>query len=597
MYTSVDFTTKSAKNNDYTSTWDYGDWKLFGANNFNGEWGYIRMGGKNLTNEDRTITGTVAIDAEITKVVVNHNGVSNKNLVVNSVAVTAASDADFTQNVVTTTVSDPEVSAEGSIELVPRAAFAANSYFKIVVNVTNSNNKNYGLDVTKVEFYKESSATDKPVSQISFPENSYTVTLGDEFTAPELTITAGDGEISYKSSDEKVATVEFAPTGAPTVNIIGAGETTITATIAETDNYKGAKASYTLTVNKRVVPVTYYKVNSPAQLVDGKQYILVYENGEESAAMGDIVTYGQNDVGSKIDATINGNEVVVDESEINELTLGIVDNGYTFQANSGAFLSWSSGNTLTQDKEVNDASTWTIDDYFTIANVGDPARKLQYNSTNPRFACYGNTNQKPIAIYAKEQPEGATLSVSVGAEGFATFTAPFTVNVPEDSEVKAYVASGSDEITLEKVNVVVKGQGVLLHGEPNATAEWGESAEGIVFSGENLFVGVTREVASLASVNERTGDTFFILNVGSLGIGFYAAGGQSVPAGKAYLKVPATAGAKGYISINFGEVATGISELKAQPTENTIFNLNGVRVKDMNQKGVYIVNGKKVVKK
>ena len=72
---------------------------------------------------------------------------------------------------------------------------------------------------------------------------------------------------------------------------------------------------------------------------------------------------------------------------------------------------------------------------------------------------------------------------------------------------------------------------------------------------------------------------------------------MEVPAGKAYLKVPASTGAKQFYSIKFDQMATGISELNAEKADNAIYNLNGVRVKEMNQKGVYIVNGKKVVKK
>lgn len=61
----------------------------------------------------------------------------------------------------------------------------------------------------------------------------------------ELTQTTVDGEITYISSNEDVATVN-GTTGE--VIIVGTGTATITATVAETDTHKKAVAEYTLTV-------------------------------------------------------------------------------------------------------------------------------------------------------------------------------------------------------------------------------------------------------------------------------------------------------------------------------------------------------------
>ena len=44
------------------------------------------------------------------------------------------------------------------------------------------------------------------------------------------------------------------------------------------------------------------------------------------------------------------------------------------------------------------------------------------------------------------------------------------------------------------------------------------------------------------------------------------------------------------------EGVTGINEVNVENANNAIYNLNGVRMNNMNQKGVYIVNGKKVTK-
>lgn len=85
---------------------------------------------------------------------------------------------------------------------------------------------------------------------------SYATTLvskkaEDEAFTNELTIT-GDGIVTYASSDEQVATVD--ETGK--VTIVGAGETTITATVTDGKNYTYATptASYRLGVDKEPTP-------------------------------------------------------------------------------------------------------------------------------------------------------------------------------------------------------------------------------------------------------------------------------------------------------------------------------------------------------
>lgn len=85
------------------------------------------------------------------------------------------------------------------------------------------------------------------------------------------------------------------------------------------------------------------------------------------------------------------------------------------------------------------------------------------------------------------------------------------------------------------------------------------------------------------------------------GLGFYwgaeAGGAFYVKAGTAYLAVPKAkaAGAKGFA---FNGEATGIEGVNAN-VENAkaIYNLNGQRVASMAKPGLYIVNGKKIVRK
>lgn len=89
----------------------------------------------------------------------------------------------------------------------------------------------------------------------------------------------------------------------------------------------------------------------------------------------------------------------------------------------------------------------------------------------------------------------------------------------------------------------------------------------------------------------------YILNSGSEGLGFYKANAQSLSAHKAYLHVSANA-ARSFLGFSFEDDATGISTMPTdgERVNHSIYDLQGRRV-SAPQKGLYIVNGKKVLVK
>ena len=89
--------------------------------------------------------------------------------------------------------------------------------------------------------------TIRPIAQtLAFAEADVTKTYGDSPFVNALTHSAGDGQITYTSSDPAVATVGTDGT----VTIRGAGKARITATAAATQNYVETAASFDLTVAK-----------------------------------------------------------------------------------------------------------------------------------------------------------------------------------------------------------------------------------------------------------------------------------------------------------------------------------------------------------
>lgn len=110
------------------------------------------------------------------------------------------------------------------------------------VTLTGRDKDNYTLGSVP-----ELTVTIRPIAQtLAFAETAVTKTYGDSPFVNALDHSAGDGPITYTSSDPAVATVGTDGT----VTIRGAGEARITATAAATQNYVETAASFDLTVAK-----------------------------------------------------------------------------------------------------------------------------------------------------------------------------------------------------------------------------------------------------------------------------------------------------------------------------------------------------------
>ena len=119
-----------------------------------------------------------------------------------------------------------------------------------VVISTNITEKNTPINSVVVT-YQASSAPTKKDPALLFSETTASGVLGEAFVAPTLT-KATTAAVVYTSLNETVATVN-AETGE--VTLLAAGETKITATAAENDEYNGGSASYTLIVTTPALDV------------------------------------------------------------------------------------------------------------------------------------------------------------------------------------------------------------------------------------------------------------------------------------------------------------------------------------------------------
>lgn len=182
------------------------------------------------------------------------------------------------------------------------------------------------------------------------------------------------------------------------------------------------------------------------------------------------------------------------------------------------------------------------------------------------------------------------LTIGVGATGINTFCTPNALRFEGNEAVKAYIATSknSSEVRLTQViGTVAPGTGLILRGSGNATAEVEVVESGDNYS-NNLLVGVLSTPATINSASKYV----LVLKDGMPKFADTAGTSATVPAGKAYLDAPGSMSRQ--LIVSFDDDVTAITAVSSQATsEVVVYDLQGRRVANP-QKGLFIVNGKKV---
>lgn len=187
----------------------------------------------------------------------------------------------------------------------------------------------------------------------------------------------------------------------------------------------------------------------------------------------------------------------------------------------------------------------------------------------------------------------AVEAVTVTAAGYATYVSEYDLDFT-DTNIKAYTAKvSSGKVVLTQIEKVPAGTPVVLYCEGGVTEGVPLATSTDTAEDNDLLAGTGAAVATT------DGDyTNYILNNVNNEIGFYKANGQKVAANRAYLHVSnSEIPTASRLTIVF-EDATGITSLVNSDGVNSekIYNLNGQRVTTP-KRGLYIVDGKKVLKK
>lgn len=200
VYASVDFTTKSVSNSNYTNTWDYAGWSIYGAANNNAGWAYVRVGGKSSASVKTSSFTSPIINAEISSITLTAKNIaSGTGFTMDNITLKVASDANFTT--IVDEVSNVAVATAMTFVPTSGTSWAANSYYKLEFNWSSTTTSNRGMDVEKVELF---AATTSSVATPEFSPSSGTYT---EAQNVEITCATEGATIYYTTNgDDPTAT-------------------------------------------------------------------------------------------------------------------------------------------------------------------------------------------------------------------------------------------------------------------------------------------------------------------------------------------------------------------------------------------------------
>ncbi len=233
------------------------------------------------------------------------------------------------------------------------------------------------------------------------------------------------------------------------------------------------------------------------------------------------------------------------------------------------------------------------------------------------WAQYFGDGERIVEMEGEEE----YVEVTIGQYGMATFCSAQPLDFTNVAGLKAYIVSCFDpdtnQLTLTRVNKVYEGTGLLVYGNEGT---YRVPVEPTNISAVNMLVGCTEDTYIQPTSDGFSKDgkatpqnyTNFVLSKqpGDDYLGFYRfttsnPNGRRIEAGKAYLqieteKVSSSSGnIKGFAIVFNDDEPTAITDVedsRGKIDDAVIYDLSGRRLNKV-QKGVNIINGKKVIVK
>lgn len=426
---------------------------------------------------------------------------------------------------------------------------------KITVNTTTNSIYLCSVAIT----YDETLTT----TSMSFPQASYTNILGEAFTEPILTCNS-DGTVTYSSDNTDVAAVNES-TGALTIK--KAGNANITASVPATANYTAGSTSYLLKVQGPIVDGTYdFGINQ--------------DYGSNAVASTTISTTETTWTAGNVQLAVAGRNVWYNGADLRlykssgtnvagNITLSVPSGYYITRID----LTGGTNLELTSGGGVKNGTIWS---------GKSQSVKFTHNEGGTI------TLTKIKVTYCTAAEFDTKVNITMGSEGYMTYC--YQDAALSFGTLEAYVVSavGDDNVTLTPIIKAPAGTAVVLKGAAGPHDLTKEDTPDEVASNR-------LRVSSGTTTTTNTYDVYALAKKGDV-VGFYhVQAGVNVPVGKCYISVNKPTPAPEFLGFDFANT-TGFNTVKGSEfnINGEVYNLAGQRVAQPT-KGLYIVNGKKVV--
>lgn len=180
-----------------------------------------RIGGKSITNVDRTVYSKTAFSSALSKIDLTVGAASS--ITVNSLKLVYSTNADFSNSteILKTFAANSTISFE--------ADFPVGAYYKFVFNVTVSGTSNKFVEFRKVEFYSAGGTTPEPedatwtfsTDEVQVKERKSTAISVNTNYDGELSVSSSNTDIATASISDKVITVTGVAEGVATLTVSG----------------------------------------------------------------------------------------------------------------------------------------------------------------------------------------------------------------------------------------------------------------------------------------------------------------------------------------------------------------------------------------